>query len=102
MRDHDFERLLKSAAKVPAGETFEMPFGFDTRVIALWRGGANGNGVVRAIRLMLRRVALLATAVIVIAGAGVYLQANSNRDVTELSTNEFAIADSLIQDEVGQ
>ena len=102
MSDRDLERLLKSAAKTSEAENVEMPFGFDTRVVALWRSGGNGNGMVRTISVLVRRVALLATAVIVVAGAGVYVQANRNNDLNEPSANEFAIADSVIQDEVGQ
>jgi hypothetical protein len=100
--DRDLEKLLKSAAEAPEDERLEMPFGFDTRVVALWRSGTNGNGMVRTISVMVRRVALLATAVIVVAGAGIYLQANRNNDLNEPSANEFAIADSVIQDEFGQ
>lgn len=102
MKDRDIERLLRSAATLGSNERTEMPFGFDTRVVALWRSSANGNGFVRSLSALVRRVALLATAVIVVATAGIYVQANRNRDLIEPSTNEFSIADSVIQDEVGQ
>ena len=100
MRDADLDRLLKSAAKTGEGESIEMPFGFDTRVVALWR--ANGNGALRGLSNFLRRVTLVASAVIVVASAGVYYQVSQSRDLSEPSANEFAIADSLIQDEVVQ
>jgi hypothetical protein len=102
MNDTDLQRLLKSAARAGQPEQFEAPFGFDTRVIALWRAGANGNGSLRGLSAMIRRVALVASAVIVFASAGVYLQINRDRDLTEPSSNEFAIADSVIQDEFSQ
>ena len=102
MKNQNIDKLLKSAAAAPRDEMLEMPFGFDTRVVALWRSGAGGNGLVRTVSAMLRRVALLATAVIVVAGAGVYLQTSRNQDLSEPSANEFAIADSVIQDEVSQ
>lgn len=102
MNNRDLERLLESAAKAPADERVEMPFGFDTRMVALWRSSGNGNGMMRTVSVLVRRVALLATAVIVVAGAGVYVQANRNNDLNEPSANEFAIADSVIQDEVSQ
>jgi hypothetical protein len=52
---------------------------------------------------LLRRVAVMAAAVIVLAGAGAYLEFNnSNNDSVLASGNEFAIADSAIQDEVAQ
>jgi hypothetical protein len=98
----ELDRLLKSAsaARTGEGEPMEMPFGFDTRVVALWR--ANGNGAFRGLSDLIRRVALVASAVIVVASAGVYYQVNQNRDLSEPSANEFAIADSLIQNEVVQ
>jgi hypothetical protein len=96
--DAKLDRLLRNAAKA-AGETpAEMPFGFDTRVIALAR--KNGNGAVFG--TLLRRVALVAAAVIVFASAGAYLEFNSSSDPVFASGNEFAIADSAIQDEVAQ
>jgi hypothetical protein len=100
MKDVDLDRLLKSAAESAAGESIEMPFGFDTRVVALWR--ANASGTTRGLSLLLRRVALVATAVIVVTSAGVYYQINQSRELSEPSANEFAIADSVIQGEFGQ
>ncbi len=102
MKNQNVDRLLKSAAAAPRDEALEIPFGFDTRVVALWRSGGNGNGLVRTVSGLVRRVALLATAVIVVAGAGVYVQTSRNQDLSEPSANEFAIADSAIQDEVSQ
>jgi hypothetical protein len=102
MRDVDLDRLLKSAAKTGEGEPIEMPFGFDTRIVALWRAASNGNGAFRGLSNFVRRVTLVASAVIVVASAGVYYQVSQSRDLSEPSANEFAIADSLIQDEVVQ
>ena len=96
MKNVDLDRLLRAAAKEKDEAPAEMPFGFDTRVIALSRG--NGNGA--AFRALLRRVALAAAAVIVLATAGAYFEFNQNDDVIAASGNEFAIADSAIQDEV--
>jgi len=45
---------------------------------------------------------MMATAVIVLASAGAYLEFNSGNDSLFASCNEFAIADSAIQDEVAQ
>jgi hypothetical protein len=105
MKPDDLDRLLKSAsaartAQAGADEPIEMPFGFDTRVVALWRANGNGNGALRGLNDFIRRVALVATAVIVVASAGAVYEIGRNRDLSEPSiANEFAIADSLIQDE---
>jgi hypothetical protein len=88
--------LLRAASKKKDEAPANMPFGFDTRVIALSR--RNGNGP--AVAGLLQRVALVAAAVIVLATAGAWLEFNQNDDVIVASGNEFAIADSVIQDEV--
>ncbi len=48
---------------------------------------------------LLRRVAVLSTAVIVISTIAAVREANQSREIRESLTNEFAIADSAIQDE---
>lgn len=91
-------RLLRSAAGAPDHAPAEMPFGFDTRVIALARRNGNGAGF----GALLRRVVLVAAAVIVFASAGAYLEFDRSTDEMLASNDEFAIADSAIQDEVAQ
>ena len=98
MNDFDLDRLLRSAARVRDDAPAEMPFGFDTRVIALSRRNGNGS----AMTWLLRRVALVAATVIVFASAGAYLEFDRSTDAIVSSANEFAIADSAIQDEVAQ
>ena len=98
MKDVDLDRLLRAAVQAKEDAPAEMPFGFDTRVIALSR--KNGNGP--AVAGLLRRVVLVAAAVIVFASAGAYLEFNRNSDAIAASGNEYAIADSAIQDEVAQ
>jgi hypothetical protein len=92
------ERLLCSAALTIHDEPAEPPFGFETRVVALWRAGApNGNnGVAR----LLRRVAILATAVIAVSSAAVVYETSQERANDEPFMNAFAIADSAIETEV--
>jgi hypothetical protein len=94
MKNDKINRLLRSAAQA-GEEPAAMPFGFDTRVIALWRATPNGNAVMQ----LLRRVAVLSTAVIVISTIAAVREANQSREIRESLTNEFAIADSAIQDE---
>jgi hypothetical protein len=98
MKNNDIDRLLRSAAQARGDAPSEMPFGFDTRVIALAR--RNGNGT--AFAGLLRRVALVASAVIVFASAGAYLEFDRSSDAVFASGNEFVIADSAVQDEVAQ
>ena len=90
------DRLLRSAAEAREEKPAGMPFGFDTRVVALWRAAASRpNGVVS----LVRRVALLSAAVIVISTIAAVREASQSREIGESFTNEFAIADSAIQDE---
>ena len=94
--DPKIDRLLRSAAQGSEDVSTEAPFGFDTRVVALWRAtkpGSNGLG------RLLRRVALTAASVIVVASAAALYQARQDRDDDEPYANEFAIADSAIQNE---
>lgn len=96
MKNEQIDRLLRSAAQADEEDPAEMPFGFDTRVVALWRAGTpKANGVVQ----LLRRVAVLSIAVIVISTIAAIREANQSREIRESFTNEFAIADSAIQDE---
>ena len=96
MKNDDIDRLLRSAAQVDEEVPAEMSFGFDTRVVALWRAGTpKANGVMQ----LLRRVAVLSIAVIVISTIAAIREANQSREIRESFANEFAIADSAIQDE---
>ena len=96
MKDHEINRLLRSAAQATGEAPAEMPFGFDTRVIALWHAlAAKPNGVA----LLLRHVALLSAAVIVISTLAAIREARQSREQFNELANEFAIADTAIQDE---
>ncbi len=96
MKNEQIDRLLRSAAQGDEEVPAEMPFGFDTRVVALWRAGTpKANGVMQ----LLRRVAVLSIAVIVISTIAAIRETNQSREIRESFANEFAIADSAIQDE---
>jgi hypothetical protein len=96
MKNEQIDRLLRSAAQGDEEVPAEMPFGFDTRVVALCRAGTpKANGVMQ----LLRRVAVLSIAVIVISTIAAIREANQSREIRESFANEFAIADSAIQDE---
>ena len=99
MKDKKLDRLLHAAARGGEETAATMPFGFDTRIVALWRAaGSRPNGVTS----LVRRVALLSAAVIVISTVAVVREASQSREINESFTNEFAIADSAIQDEFGR
>ena len=94
--DPRIDRLLRSAAEAREDVPAAMPFGFDTRVVALWRASAKKpNGVTP----LLRRIALLSAAVIIASAIAAVREAGQSRKIGESFTNEFAIADSAIQDE---
>jgi hypothetical protein len=96
MKNEQIDRLLRSAAQGDEEVPADMPFGFDTRVVALWRAGTpKANGVMQ----LLRRVAVLSMTIIVISTIAAIREANQSREIRESFANEFAIADSAIQDE---
>jgi hypothetical protein len=99
MKDHEIDRLLRSAAKASDEVPVEMPFGFDTRVVALWHAlAAKPNGI----NALLRRVALLSAAVIAISTFAAVREIKQSREQDNDFSNEFAIADTAIQDEFSQ
>ena len=99
MKNDKIDRLLRSAAQIDKEQPVAMPFGFDTRVVALWRAASpTGNGVMQ----LLRRVAVLSAAVIIISALTAVREARQSRQQYNELTNEFAIADRAIQDEFSQ
>jgi hypothetical protein len=98
MRNSDLERLLRSAAEADRDQPNEMPFGFDTRVLAGWRSGLNRDFV--DVGRLLRRAVLLSLAVIALAGAGVYNELRQSEDPGDLFLDQYAIADTAISDAV--
>jgi hypothetical protein len=100
--DADLDRLLRSAATAGEPSTPETPYGFETRVIALSReGNGRGNDAAELTRF-LRRIGVVAFAVLALASVGAYRQFNENEERTTPQTNEYAIADSAIQTEFSQ
>ena len=90
------DRLLRWAAQAGEEATPPLPFGFDTRVVALARAGNNKpNGLVR----LLRQVAVLSTAVLVVSAIAAFREVKQTQEIGESFSNEFAIADSAIQNE---
>jgi hypothetical protein len=97
--DQKIDRLLRSAAQAHEDVPAAMPFGFDTRVVALWRSSMKKpNGLTP----LLRHIALLSAVVIVVSTIAAAREAGQNRKLGESFANEYAIADSAIQDEFSQ
>jgi len=96
--DPKIDRLLRSAAQAHEDFRAGMPFGFDTRIVALWRSMKKPNGLTP----LLRRIALLSAVVIVVSTIAAAREAGQSRKLGESFANEYAIADSAIQDEFSQ
>ncbi len=94
MKDSDLQRLLRAAAETVSDQPDEMPFGFETRVLAVWRAGLARDFV--DVGRLLRRVVLLSLAVIALASAGTYHELRQSDDHDESNDDEYAIVDSAI------
>ncbi len=102
--DQKLHRLLQAAAAAPAREEEPaMPFGFETRVVALSRAarGANGRETGQLMGFI-RRVTLVAVIVTAFASSAAYWQLNENDAQDESLTNVYAIADSVMEPELFQ
>jgi len=94
MKDSALDRLLRAAATAQDAQPNEMPFGFDTRVLARARARERGDFV--ALGRFLRRVALVSLGVIVCASAAAYHELRQNEDLGDSLTEEYVIADGSI------
>ncbi|HEY1769068.1 MAG TPA: hypothetical protein VGG02_02280 [Chthoniobacterales bacterium] len=96
--DEALERLLRAASAAPNEPPPAMPFGFDTRVVALTREMSWPDP---AIARLLRRVVYISLALIALAGAGAYREAHQSND-REIFGDDYAIADNAIVGAVEQ
>ncbi len=95
--DSELQRLLRAASAADGHAPTEMPFGFDTRVLATWRSLRSEKGAdLWAFGRIFRRVAMGAIVVIVCAGAGAWWQFQASDDFDE-GGNVYAMADSVIE-----
>src|ERR1041385_4071977 len=89
---------LRAAAGAEEKPLVEAPFGFDTRVVARWRSGPKSGPAWRTddfgVSRLLRRVALIAIIITIVAAAGAYREASEDRETNEPLGNEFLIADA--------
>lgn len=95
--DEILQQLLRTA-RARAYAPAQMPFGFDTRILAhVKEKSANGSA---PIALFARRVMVIACAIIALAAAGLY--GISGSDPTADATNEYGIIDSAIQSNLSE
>ena len=100
--NQDLNRLLRSAATAEEPLSPEVPYGFETRVIALWRAGGAFVNDTAELSGFVRRIGLGALAVALITSVSVYRQFSEDETRIAPNANEYAIADSAIQTEFSQ
>lgn len=93
MRDSRIDRLMRAAQAHQHSP--EMPFGFDTRVIASSRGSELSERSLFA--PLVPRLLALALGLTLVASAGAYWQVSKNDALTEPFRNGYAIADNAIE-----
>lgn len=99
--DADLDRLLRAAATAEPYSP-EAPYGFATRVVALWRSGNGSAAETADLTRFVRKIGLVACVVVVLASLGAYRQFNENEARIVPQANEYAIADTAIQSEFSQ
>jgi len=82
-------RLFRAARRAPQRDT-ELPFGFEARVLAIWKQGTREDDSLWM--LMLVRRALVAACVVALLSMALGYSA-----LPEPSQNELTLADSLIK-----
>lgn len=92
------DHLLQAAAKSPAEPAAEMPFGFNTRVLATLRATAHDDA--REFTSLIRRALAVSAALMFVATGFAYPALRQAAELREPSTNAYAVADSAIQDEL--
>lgn len=98
MNNAGLDRLLRSAGSMPPSDV-EIPFGFDTRVVAGWRSGRGTGSDLADLSRFLRGAGAVACVVLVVFGTAAWRQYRDATKFSSLATNEYAIGDSTIQTE---
>lgn len=95
--DSEMDRLLRAAARSSESEPAEMPFGFDTRVVARLRDQRSNNAASSwEFARMFKMVGVMSILVTILASAGAWWQFKQNNELGESLTNAYAIADTAI------
>ena len=93
--DPELNRLLERAARA-AEPAPEMPYGFETRVVAWARENLHADSARGQLTSFLRRVALAAVVVTALSSSAAYWQLSESDDLAEPLSNTYAIADTAI------
>ncbi len=101
MKITDVDRLLRSAGQTQQPDS-QIPFGFETRVVAGWRSGRGAGNDLADLSRFLRGAGAVACAVLVVFGTAAWRQYRDETRFASPATNEYAIADSAIQTEFSQ
>lgn len=96
LRDSDLDRLLRAAASAKEDPRTEMPFGFDTRIVARWRETPRGAPA-GDLRGWVQRIATTALLVTAAAGVGAYWELNDGEEPGSPMADNYAIADTAIE-----
>ncbi len=99
MRDPDLDRLLRAAAEAPDSPA-EMPYGFDTRVVASARSGLRETGSAAwDAAWLFRRVVYAAVVVTLFASSAAYWEMSENTEAGESLMDSYEIADNAVTTE---
>jgi hypothetical protein len=95
--DSELDRLLRAAARSEETQPDEMPFGFDTRIVAQWRAKRSKDLAASwEFARMFKLVGVMSILVTILAGAGAWWQFEKNNELGEPLTNAYALADTAI------
>ena len=101
--DRELNRLLAGAARAAGEPAPEIPFGFDTRVVAFAREKWAADRVeARIVTHLLRRVVVFGLLLTAVSASAAYWQISENDDLAEPLSNSYAIADTAIDAEFFQ
>ncbi len=98
--DSKLARLLHNAAGVADDRANDLPLGFDTRMVALWRSSRAGEW--SDFSRFLRRVTVLSAAIMLVSSVFAVRQLSDDENDEDSSWNAYAIADNAIQTELPQ
>ena len=100
-RESELQRLLRAARGEESAP--EMPYGFDTRVVALARATQRERRrEAPGLKRFFVGTAWVAVIVAVLAGAATYRQLEENDDLAEPLSNAYAMVDTAINSELSE